>query len=49
MFLNSSATAWYDQILKQMKIGREIKREREREENWRERERERKKKNGTVV
>ena len=45
MFLNSSATAWYDQILKQMKFGREIK--REREENWREREK--KKKNGTVV
>ena len=30
MFLNSSATAWYDQILKQMKIGREIKREGEK-------------------
>ena len=30
MFLNSSATAWYDQILKQMKIEREIKREGEK-------------------
>ena len=39
MFLNSSATAWYDQILKQIKIGREIKREREREKRIGERER----------
>ena len=43
MFLNSSATAWYDQILKQMKIGREIKREGEKR-IWREREREKKEK-----
>ena len=39
MFLNSSATTWYDQILKQMKFGRENQ-ERGREENM-ERERER--------
>ena len=43
MFLNSSATAWYDQILKQMKFEREnqergreenMEREREKEEKW---------------
>jgi len=39
MFLNSSATTWYDQILKWMKIEREIKREGEKRIGERKRER----------